>query len=495
MVTKTVLITVHLVDKQHKNKRKGGTGGDRYESEALLSPTDREFGDISNGEPRKQDTLCIKTGGPIEEYITSSYISTSDSPWLTRVNEWCDAILDNDSKRQIQSIKIAHWPNFPPGIGYSEHQITGLVGRVTDGDTSVHTVPEGILAYARVKLEALSYHDNFPSWWRYDQILNDPLALETIYIAGQEGHVLYDFYQGTLWRTQDGLHRVETRVYLARKDDTFTAANDVTPRCLLSDKSANKFVNTWISNEGRGRVKKISARDKLRTEARALKDEFKDTVIADKAEAWLLDDNEEHQCFRVDAENNVLVTSLKNKTDHDEPVPGCESGITPQQQAKLELDLDLLKDWPLCLINQCTHEEDNEREKCIKSLPEPDYAKPAFRTKNGPKKAKTYKFVLNTSDVKCKVVHEHVIDLTQEPAAEQEGKPTIGCHHAKTTADKNNGIKAEDSLIELRKRRQYSCLGCEQLHCLIKRCKCCDHVDLSTVPERTKEEDDRDDGF
>ena len=92
-------------------------------------------------------------------------------------------------------------------------------------------------------------------------------------------------------------------------------------------------------------------------------------------------------------------------------------------------------------------------------------------------------------------MHKHVIDLTQEPAAEQEGKPTIGCHHAKTTADKNNGIKAEDSLIELRKRRQYSCLGCEQLHCLIKRCKCCDHVDLSKVPERTKEEDDRDDGF
>ena len=102
---------------------------------------------------------------------------------------------------------------------------------------------------------------------------------------------------------------------------------------------------------------------------------------------------------------------------------------------------------------------------------------------------------LKTSDVECKVVHKHVIDLTQEPAAEQEGKPTIGCHHAKTTADKNNGIKAEDSLIELRKRRQYSCLGCEQLHCLIKRCKCCDHVDLSKVPERTKEEDDRDDGF
>jgi hypothetical protein len=103
VVTKTVLITVHPVDKQHKNKRKGGTGGDRYESEALLSPTDREFGDISNGEPRKQDTLCIKTGGPIEEYITSNYISTSDSPWHTRVNEWCNAVQDVDNRRRRTS--------------------------------------------------------------------------------------------------------------------------------------------------------------------------------------------------------------------------------------------------------------------------------------------------------------------------------------------------------------------------------------------------------
>ena len=474
LCTVTSCTTVHLVDTRQQNKRKGVPGGDRYRSEAPL-PT-REFGDISDGAPRKQDTTCTTKGDRVDEYITSNYISTTDSPWLTRVNEWCNAIQDVDSKRTTKSIKLVHWPSSPPGIGYDGQQISGLVGRITDGTTTVHTVPEDVLAYARVKLEALSHHDNFPSWWRYDKILNDPLAIETIYIAGQEGRIVFDFYQGTLWRTDDGLHRVETRVYLARKDYTFITANDVTPRCLLSDKPENKFVHTWISNEGRGFVKKIEPKDKLRAEAREIKKEFPGTIIADKAEAFLLSDNEEHACHKVDAENNILVTELKEEPDHKEPVPDCKSAIKNDQRADLDLVLELLGDWPLCLINECTHEEDNEREKCLKTLPEPDFAKKTFRPTQGPKKAKTYKFIISGSKTENKVEY----DLTQEPAAEIK-------NHADITAAR--------TLSELRKRMPYSCLCCEQLHCLIKRCRCCDNIDLTKVPERTKAEDDKDDGF
>jgi hypothetical protein len=66
------------VDTRQQNKRKGVPGGDRYGSEAPL-PT-KEFGDITDGAPRKQDTICKTKGGHADEYITSNYINTTDSP-------------------------------------------------------------------------------------------------------------------------------------------------------------------------------------------------------------------------------------------------------------------------------------------------------------------------------------------------------------------------------------------------------------------------------